>query len=256
MSGRLSELKVRLSAKLKQQYKDHCKQLMTDMAARTRELVEADIVGRVVIKAQDKTPSKPKADPPQKRFDSIMETLGHLETSVTGIEHKQRVLIDRNIEEKPDNADRLAVLYDAISEDISEAKVSLSKDIGTSKQAIEAMRSVSTQPLDRNVAITSLSFACIVGVMIPILMLALTPGNWSLSRAIAREIVGADSYQDAANLLAGKGNIYSGRRIAETHALVGYEFFRVSYSKCLERAKKSETPFDCIVTFGPIVAKP
>lgn len=77
---------------------------------------------------------------------------------------------------------------------------------------------------------------------------------WAISgsspaRSLAVWLTGEDSDWQAAQAIAGDGNMLHGAYLSETHTLLKIPEFRQSYTRCVKRAKTRKTGFDCTVRF-------
>ncbi len=90
------------------------------------------------------------------------------------------------------------------------------------------------------------------GALALVLLLALLPGEASLSRFVARKIIGGKNDVHAAGIMAG-GDGFTGQLIFETSALMKSEPFAKDYARCIERAKAARKVTRCALTFPALV---
>jgi hypothetical protein len=90
------------------------------------------------------------------------------------------------------------------------------------------------------------------GALSLLLLLALLPGEGTMSRHLAVKMVGGANPIHAAEVIAG-GDALHGKLIFETAALMQFEPFASSYAECVQRAKRNKKALTCTLKFPAIV---
>jgi hypothetical protein len=105
-----------------------------------------------------------------------------------------------------------------------------------------------TEVETRRTLLQALVAGALGGLLLCGFLLWVISGN-SPARSLAVWLTGEDSDWQAAQAIAGEGNMLHGAYMSETHSLLKNPEFRQSYVRCTERAKTSKTSFNCTVRF-------
>jgi hypothetical protein len=256
------EIKVRLEPDLKRHFDQSCRSASTTMSAQLTRLITSWVGKDQIIAESENSDANLPAENvllEAAEVEIANEPNGDVEilSAIESLSQRMDDLIEAHPHYWFEN------WYMGRAEKNGQALLRLSTKIGQHHAAAnEMLRSLRTHisavgqsaqyrepPFYQNYKIWT---AFGVGVLALLLVLALLPGESSISRFAAVKIVGASNPLHAAKIIAG-GDTWHGDLIVETAALMKAEPFASSFAKCVEEAKRKKRLSTCQIMFPKLV---
>jgi hypothetical protein len=249
MSAR-SEIKFRAEQSLKDQFDKHCAALGVDRTARLNELIMADLEGRIAATSG----GRPVSQKLLSDTDKMVSAFDGLKASLDALFTRNRETTSKALAPLSAIPTRLETQkhFDDIAAQQKWTKGQLDnlKADGERNQS-QIMNAINEIFKGLKIERPSLHLdsrfrgGILAGVFGLIFLLTLIPGDWTLSHAIARGVMGERNNVAAASALVEKDYPSSGPLVTSTIVLSQNAKYKYSYWACVDKMRVTRGDFSC-----------